>query len=179
MGGTITVESRQRKGTTFTVVLAFDYVETSQLVWRQTRDSAVRDDSALAGKRVLLCEDNALNREIACALLKSKQMEVTTAENGQLGVERFAASEPFAFDTVLMDIRMPVMNGLDAARAIRKLPRPYAGTVPIYAMTADAFGDDVKKCREAGMNGHIAKPISPELLFETLLRGVPPQQKNP
>lgn len=179
MGGTITVESRQRKGTTFTVVLAFDYVETSQLVWRQTRDSAVRDDSALAGKRVLLCEDNALNREIACALLKSKQMEVTTAENGQLGVERFAASEPFAFDTVLMDIRMPVLNGIDAARAIRKLPRPDAGTVPIYAMTADAFGDDVKKCREAGMNGHIAKPISPDLLFETLLRGVPPQQKNP
>ena len=78
-----------------------------------------------------------------------------------------------------MDIRMPVMNGLDAARAIRKMDRPDAGTVPIYAMTAAALGDDVKKCREAGMNGHIAKSISPNFLFEALLGGVPQQKKNP
>lgn len=98
-------------------------------------------------------------------------------DNG-VGMSEAFQKALFAFDTVLMDIHMPVMNGLDVARAIRKMDRPDAETVPIYAMTADAFGDDVKKRRETGMKGRIAKPFSPDFLFETLLRGVPQQKKT-
>jgi len=173
MHGTIAVKSRLKEGTTFTVTLEFDYVEIDQITWKREQNDTVRDDGRLAGKRILLCEDNSLNREIACALLESRQMEVTAAENGRLGVEIFSDSAPYGFDAVLMDLRMPVMNGYDAARGIRELDRPDAKSVPIFAMTADALSEDAQKCREAGMNGHIAKPISPDVLFETLERSMP------
>ena len=97
-------------------------------------------------------------------------MTVTIADNGQQGVELFSRSALGFYDAVLMDIRMPVMDGYEATRAIRALPRADAAAVPIIAMTADAFEDDVKKCREAGMNEHIAKPIDPEKLYMVLIK---------
>lgn len=122
----------------------------------------------LAGKRVLLAEDNELNREIAVELLKMKDVEVHTVENGQRAVEVFIASAPGDYAVILMDIQMPVMNGYDAAMAIRRLNRDDAKTIPILAMTADAFASDVGKAHGAGMNDHISKPIDPDYLYEAL-----------
>jgi CheY-like chemotaxis protein len=114
------------------------------------------------GRNILLCEDNALNREISTALLKDKGVTVDTAENGREGVQKFMDSAPGTYDAVLMDIRMPVMNGIEAAKQIRLSDRPDAKSVPIIAMTADTFSDDIQKCLDAGMNGHLAKPVDPE-----------------
>lgn len=109
-----------------------------------------------------------MNQEIAKALLTKRGLSVDIAENGAVGVKAFENSAVGFFDCILMDIRMPVMNGYEAARAIRSLSRADAKSVPILTMTADAFSDDVQKCLDAGMNGHIAKPIDPELLFKEL-----------
>ena len=99
-------------------------------------------------------------------------MIVSTAENGQAGVRKFEGSNISYYDVILMDIRMPVMDGLEAAKAIRSLARADAGTVPIIAMTADAFAEDVQKCFDAGMNGHVAKPIDPAQLYQVMVSAV-------
>ena len=114
---------------------------------------------SLAGRRILLAEDNELNWEIACELLSAEGLEIEWAENGQICVEKFEASEPGFYDAILMDLRMPVMTGYEATAAIRKLERPDAGAIPIIAMTADAFAEDVQKCLDTGMNAHVSKPI--------------------
>jgi CheY-like chemotaxis protein len=122
----------------------------------------------LAGKHILLCEDHPLNQEIAKALLTERGMTVAVANDGAASVKAFENSDVGFFDCVLMDIRMPVMNGYEATRAIRALGRADAESVPILAMTADAFTDDVQRCFAAGMNGHISKPIDPEILYRAL-----------
>lgn len=122
------------------------------------------------GKRVLLAEDNELNREIAIEILKTFGIDIDCVENGAYAVERFAASETGFYDLILMDIQMPKMNGYDAARAIRGLDRFDSKTVPIIAMTADAFQKDKQSAIEAGMNDHLSKPISIELFADTLRR---------
>ncbi len=122
----------------------------------------------LNGRRILLVEDNAINREIACEILLATNAEVETAENGKEAVDRFTACAAGYFDLILMDIQMPVMDGYAAARAIRASGRPDAETVPIYAMTANIFAEDIAKAREYGMNGHIAKPIDINKLMQTL-----------
>ena len=109
--------------------------------------------------RVLLVEDNALNMEIAQFLLETAGAVVTRAWNGREAVDAFAASEPGSFDVILMDVMMPVMDGLTATKTIRALPRPDAATIPIIAMTANAFQEDAQKCYDAGMNAHIGKPL--------------------
>jgi len=124
--------------------------------------------SVLFGKHVLLCEDHPLNQEIACQLLEDKGMVVSVAEDGKQGVEMFNDSGIGFYDLILMDIRMPIMDGYEAARCIRMLDRPDAGKVVIIAMTADAFSDDVQKCLDAGMNAHIAKPIDPNALYKKI-----------
>lgn len=124
----------------------------------------------LAGRRVLLAEDNELNWEVARELLGALGLELTWAENGREAVDAFASSEPGAFDAVLMDIRMPEMDGYQATRAIRALPRPDAATVPVIAMTADAFSEDIERARDAGMDAHVAKPIDLRELVRTLAR---------
>ena len=111
------------------------------------------------GRRLLLVEDNELNREIAVALLESTNAEIVTAENGQEAVELFDRSEPAYYDLILMDIQMPVMNGLEATSTIRGLNRVDAGSIPIIAMTANAFAEDVQNSLDAGMNAHISKPM--------------------
>lgn len=119
-------------------------------------------------RRILLAEDNELNREIALELLGASGLQIDTVENGQEAVDRFASSPLFHYDMVLMDIQMPVMNGLDACRAIRALDREDAGQVPIVAMTANAFVEDVQASLEAGMVAHISKPLDTEKVFSTM-----------
>ena len=127
-------------------------------------------EADLAGRRVLLAEDNELNWEVARELLGALGLELTWAENGREAVDAFASSEPGTFDAVLMDIRMPEMDGYQATRAIRALPRPDAATVPVIAMTADAFSEDIERARDAGMDAHVAKPIDLRELVRTLAR---------
>lgn len=124
----------------------------------------------LKGEKVLLVEDNDLNREIAVELLQMQGLQVDAVENGRCGVERFAASAPGEYGCILMDIQMPVMNGYDATRAIRGMKRRDARTIPILALTANAFSADLGKARSAGMNDHVAKPIDIDYLVEVLQR---------
>jgi signal transduction histidine kinase len=165
MGGTVDVISEKDKGTTFTVRLHFEDAEETEIHPITEKENLSVN---FTGKKVLLCEDNILNREIAVAMLKEKNIDVDTAENGEIGVHMFSESKEGTYDTILMDIRMPVMDGLEATRAIRSLNRPDAKEVPIIAMTADAYDDDIYNCILAGMDGHIAKPIDPEAFFRTL-----------
>ena len=112
-----------------------------------------------AGKRVLLAEDNELNYEIASELLQELGMEVDWAQDGQVCVEKFLQSQPDWYDIVLMDLRMPQMTGFEAARAIRHMSREDAGRIPIIAVSADAFYDDIQRCLDSGMNAHTPKPM--------------------
>ena len=125
-------------------------------------------DIALQGRRILIAEDNELNWEIAQLILSEFGMEVEWAENGQLCVEQFEQSAPGWYDAILMDLRMPVMTGFEAAEAIRKLEREDAQTIPIIAVSADAFDDDIQKCFDCGMNAHAAKPLDPQKVFSLL-----------
>lgn len=127
-----------------------------------------RGRPTLSGKRVLLVEDNDINREILIELLQMQDMVVDPAENGQKALDAFESSSPGEYDAILMDIQMPVLNGYQATEAIRALNRSDAQTIPIFALTADAFAADVAKARNAGMNGHIAKPIEIDHLLEVL-----------
>ena len=122
----------------------------------------------LSGKNVLLVEDNELNLEIAKMLLEDEKMVVTTAGNGKEAVDIVSRSVPGRFDFIFMDIMMPVMDGLEAARQIRTLNRKDTKEIPIIAMTANAFQDDVRECIDAGMNAHIAKPIDIEKVKMTI-----------
>ena len=126
----------------------------------------------LQGMRVLLVEDNDLNLEIAQFLLENAGMKVTTARNGQQAVDTFAAAAPGSFDAILMDVMMPVMDGYEATRTIRRLDRPDAGSIPILAMTANAFTEDRRRAYEAGMNEHLTKPLETELVLKTLAKYV-------
>ena len=119
------------------------------------------------GKRILLAEDNELNWEIAETILSEVGFELERAENGQICVDKFTQSKPGFYDIILMDIRMPVMNGYEAAKAIRALERSDVN-LPIIAMTADAFSDDIQRCLECGMNEHVAKPIDMNRLTQIL-----------
>ncbi|RGU95764.1 response regulator [Clostridium sp. AF15-17LB] len=121
-----------------------------------------------SGRRVLLVEDNAMNTEVATALLESKGFTVDTAENGLRAIEEFSKSGAGFYDAILMDIRMPLMDGLTAANNIRHMSNADAKTIPIIAMTANAFDDDIEKSKAAGMNAHLTKPIEPERLFQVL-----------
>ncbi len=123
-----------------------------------------------AGRRILLVEDNEINREIALELLSVSGVQIETAENGALAVERFASVRPYYYDLVLMDIQMPVMDGLEATRRIRKLDRPDARVTPIIAMTANAFVEDVQRSRDAGMDEHLSKPLDMDQIFACLNR---------
>ncbi len=167
MNGEIHVESAPGKGSTFTVTLPF---EAAQLPQQQAPAPAAQQDVPLSleGLRVLLAEDNEVNMEISTELLSMNGVEVVQAWNGQEAVDLFAASEPYGFDAILMDMQMPVLDGCGAARQIRKMDRPDAAAVPIIAVTANAFAEDIAATDAAGMNAHISKPIDFGLLCGTL-----------
>ena len=171
MGGDIAVKSRPGEGTQFTVTL-FLKRQTGEGPDAASCGPAYRARS-FQGRRFLLVEDNEINREIACELLEEAGAAVEWAGNGQEALDLFRASAPGRYDLILMDIQMPVMNGCDAARAIRSLSRPDAAAVPILAMSANAFAEDIAASREAGMNEHITKPLDIPRLMDALSRWLP------
>ncbi len=171
MGGDIQLESEKGVGTTVTVSVALDKVVKPDMTdAADGGKEALAADIPLDGKHVLIAEDQEMNAEILTELLEMEGVTSELADNGKIAVEMFEQSKEGHFDAILMDMRMPVMDGLTATREIRKLSRPDAQTIPIIAMTANAFDDDVKKCLEAGMNAHCAKPVDMERLKAELSR---------
>lgn len=168
MGGKISVSSRPGVGTTFRLEFYIDCVPAAGA--ENDTEQDLRRDIRISGKHILLCEDHPLNQEIAKLMLEEKWALVTVAGDGQEGLKAFLNSSIGYFDCILMDIHMPVMDGYETAKTIRKLPRADAKSVPIIAMTADAFAEDIQKCLDVGMNGHIAKPVDPEKLYKMLER---------
>ena len=122
----------------------------------------------LSGKRVLLAEDVAINAEIIMMVLSMKEIDADLAVNGRIAVDMFAEHDAWYYDAILMDMRMPEMDGLEATRIIRSMDREDAKEIPIIALTANAFDEDVERSMQAGLNAHLSKPVEPEVLFETL-----------
>ena len=166
MDGTITFESEKGVGTTFVIRVPFKIDPDADKREEQKEVS----EKSIKGLHILLAEDNELNMEIAEFMLQNEGADVTKAWNGQEAVELFRKSEPGEFDVILMDIMMPVMNGYEAAKTIRSLNREDAKTIPIIAMTANAFTEDRIKAKEAGMDEHVAKPVDMELLIKVIHR---------
>ena len=168
MDGDITVESAEGKGTVFTVTAKLDFDRRKKARKERT------ENISFEGKRILLVEDHPLNVIVAKGLLEKKQFEVVTAENGKKAVELVTDAPEYYFDAILMDIRMPVLDGIEAARQIRALDRADVKELPIIAMTANAGDEDRRQTKEAGMNEHLAKPIDPKLLYTTLQKFILP-----
>lgn len=168
MGGELCVTSEDGQGSEFyfTITLLLnDQINTDT---EKEEKQGVEEDISLNGASILLAEDNDLNAEIAVELLKLEGAAVSRTENGRLALERFKESAPGEFQIILMDIQMPELNGLETAREIRKLDRPDAETIPIVAMTANTFKEDVDAATEAGMNGFVSKPLDVDYLYKLL-----------
>ncbi len=169
MGGTISVRSEKNKGSVFTVELPLDIVEQKDI----PAPEAPVDPGRVAGLHVLLAEDNDLNAEIAAVQLEELGMKVTRAADGQQAAELFAENPAGTFDVILMDVMMPRMNGYEATSAIRHIAgRPDGGTVPIIALTANTFAEDVQSSIDVGMNGHISKPIAVDELLRAIVKNL-------
>ena len=164
MGGSISFESKEGAGTTFVIQVPFK-IDPDADKREEQRDVS---EKSIKGLHILLAEDNELNMEIAEFVLQNVGADVTKAWNGQEAVELFRKSEPGGFDTILMDIMMPVMNGYETTKMIRSLDREDAKAIPIIAMTANAFTEDRIKAKEAGMDEHVAKPVDVELLIKVI-----------
>ena len=165
MGGEIELESREGQGSRFSFSLRFAASEEPEEAFSTEPEDAVYDFS---GCRILLVEDNELNTEIAKTLLEMHGFTVDTAADGREGVEKFAKAAEGAYSLILMDIRMPVMDGLEATREIRRMNRADAQSIPIIAMTANAFDEDMRKSIKSGMNGHLAKPVDVKELLSAV-----------
>lgn len=176
LNGSIVVDSKPGQGTTFTVILPF-------LMVRGEEQSAVETESApvgggLAGKRLLIAEDNEINMEVAEEILTLNGMKVERAWNGREALNIFQRSEPFYFDAILMDMQMPEMNGCEACKSIRALSRPDAASVPIVAVTANAFSEDIAETSRAGMSAHVSKPIDFPILCRLLEKLIKARKKK-
>lgn len=171
MNGTISVKSKLGEGTEFTVIFDADIVARVEIEKPVEKHD---DDFSLEGLRVMLVEDNEMNTYVEKILLEKVGCIVTTVENGKKAVDLFNTKEPYSFDAILMDLRMPVMGGLEATKAIRFSERPDANSIPIIAMTADVFENASMETMEAGMNSHLSKPLDAEKLYKTLKELTPP-----
>lgn len=167
MNGNIAVKSRQGEGTEFSITVDFQVVHNKEVLVDEAESI---DFNVFKGKHILLAEDNALNQEIAMEILKEVGFEVDAADNGKEAVEKYSSVQAGFYDVILMDIMMPKMNGYEAAEAIRVLEANRNVRVPIYALTANAFDEDVQHAKEAGMDGHLAKPIDVDQLFRVLYK---------
>ncbi len=176
MNGEIKVDSEKNVGTTFTLTLTLtnsdqkpaEIEEANQIDSRKSADSVNNKKAELKGRRILLAEDMAVNAEIIKMVLSMREIKVEHAVNGKIAVDMFANSAEGYFDAVLMDMRMPEMDGLEAAKHIRAMDRMDAKEIPIIALTANAFEEDVQRSLQAGLNAHLSKPVEPETLFVTL-----------
>ncbi len=187
MNGTISVESEKGKGTTFTVTVTLEEsaAKNSETAGGEEAQSGCGEKYGstgvdLTGCRILLAEDVPVNAEIVKMILGMRKIEVDTAENGKIAAEMFASHDPGYYAAILMDMRMPVMDGLESTRVIRSMERSDAGTIPIIALTANAFDDDVQRSLQTGLNAHLSKPIEPAALFRTLeeLVKLPDSERN-
>lgn len=167
MGGSIVFHSEENIGTSFFVTLPFKIDVNPQT---EQQDEAADQPIDLNGVRVLLAEDNDLNMEIAKFFIEQHGAGVTVARNGLEATKLFADSAPGAFDLILMDVMMPIMSGYEATKTIRGMERADAKTIPIIAMSANAFQDDIQKSMSVGMNDHLPKPLSTEKLLSTIAK---------
>ncbi len=166
MNGYIDVKSVKGEGTSFTVMIPLEIPERASEESGAAAEKAGED--RLKGRRILLAEDMQINAEILMMILSMREIETEHAENGRVAVDMFTRKPAGYYDAVLMDMRMPEMNGLEASVAIRKSGHADAAGIPIIALTANAFDEDVQRSMEAGLNAHLSKPVDPELLYETL-----------
>jgi len=171
-GGCIKIDSEVGKGTRVTIDMPVKVIEKTEGMSGNGDTAENTDEDRLRGKRILLCEDNHINAEIATLFLKDRNMTVDWVSDGKACVGKFGSSAPGYYDMILMDIRMPVMDGYEATEAIRRMNRKDAAVIPIIAMTADAFADDIQRCMDVGMNAHISKPIAPGKLYQTMLEKI-------
>lgn len=169
MDGSISVTSKEGEGSTFVITIPFEIAEAPKV---EKPGASAGPAPSIRGLRLLLAEDNELNAEIAQTLLADAGAEVTAVNNGKTVVELFEGSPAGTFDAILMDIMMPVMDGFTATRAIRAMKRPDAKTIPILAMTANAFREDAEKCLAAGMNAHLAKPLEMDKVIAAIVQSV-------
>ena len=164
MGGAVHVESEQGKGSTFEVTLEFKIAERAQHEADSLPEGGEKCNVSLEGIKFLCAEDNELNAEILTELLHMEGAECTICGNGKFVLDEFESSKPGQYDVILMDVQMPIMNGYEATRAIRAGKNPLGATIPIFAMTANAFSEDIQRSHEAGMNGHLSKPVDLDML---------------
>ena len=170
MHGTIGVKTEFGKGTEFTINVDFPVAEDEPEVEENPADNGVDSEIDFSQIKLLLVEDIEVNREIAVLILEEFGFQIETAENGKVAVEKIAASKPGEFQLILMDVQMPVMNGYEASKAIRALPDKTLASIPIIAMTANAFAEDVQNAKNAGMNDHVAKPLDVPQMMATITK---------
>ena len=157
-------------------LFAENVLEEFRKAFKLKNASLITDRVDLKGRRILLAEDMPVNAEIMTMVLGMREMEVDLAENGKIAVDLFTSHHAGYYDAILMDMRMPVMDGLEATRRIRELDRKDAAKIPIIALTANAFDEDVQRSMQAGLDAHLSKPVEPELLFETLENLITPER---